>query len=341
MNLHQWKLQVKNFNAAFQGHKEIFKQWNENSKANLPRFSKKTSVWQLDFKYYRENEKAMILVGSSPRLKKDVKYLKNLDDNFCIICANSSLKFLLKNGIVPDYCICLDSDDIDIPQHLDIDRDDVTLLASSVVSPTVLDKWRGPVYFMPYYSVDKDLKVKIRRRLGRAVKGGGNSISQAFYLSTVVFGSKTVVFVANELCFDKRKDYYADSGAAKQEKLETLTSCIDVLGRQRWTQPALYNYATWIEKICCDLSPPGFFIDTSFGLVGKDCPVLHLMSLKEAIEKVKEAFKLKTRLNKAETDEQRLKIINEVAVKQDAKKSDVYRYNMHEQRERIMQLART
>jgi len=280
----------------------------------------------------------MVLVGASPCLKDDVKYLKNLGDNFCIICANSSLRFLLSNGIRPDYCICLDSDDVDIPQHLDCDSKGITLLASSVVCKKALDNWKGEIYFMPYYSVPEKLRSKLRHRLGRSVFCGGNSMTQALYVASVVFGSKTVMFVANEYCFDAVKDYYADKTAAKQEPLNTIYPCVDYKGRERWTLPALYNYVIWTEKVCNDLTPPGFFIDTSYGLLGKDCRSIHVMPISEAVKKVKEAFEIKVRLNSAKNERQRKKIIKEITPKRD--KSEVQYYNVFEHRERLLQLAR-
>jgi len=339
MNFHQWKDQIKSFNSAFEKHTEVRDQWEENTIANMHRFKKENSIWALEWSYYKEKEKGMLLVGASPCLKRDVEKLKEIDENFCIVAANSSLKFLLKNGITPDYCLCLDSDKIDIPQHLDIDTDQVTLLASTAVDPGALDNWKGPIYYMPYYSVTKPLRKKLYRRLGKSVPGGGNSMTQAFYVVSIIFGSKTVIFVANEYCFDSRKDYYADKEAAKQEKLKILYPAVDVIGRKRWTLPAHYNYVIWQEKVCNDLCPPGFFIDTSFGLLGKDCKSIHIMDLLDAIKEVSKAFVTRDRLNSAKTDKARQKIIKEVRI--EPEKSDVYRYNLHEQREKMLHFARS
>lgn len=281
----------------------------------------------------------MVLVGASPCLKEDVKYLKNLGKNFCIICANSSLRFLLSNGIRPDYCICLDSDDIDIPQHLDCDSKGITLLASTVVCNKALDSWKGPIYFMPYYSVPQKMRNKLRNKLGKSVFCGGNSMTQALYVASVVFGSKTVMFVANEYCFDAVKDYYADKTAAKQEPLNTIYPCVDYKGRERWTLPALYNYVIWTEKVCNDLTPPGFFIDTSFGMLGKDCPAIHVMTIKEAVKRVNEAFAVKEKLNATKSNRQKLKILKEIQPKHEP--SEVQHYNVFEHRERLLQLARS
>jgi len=339
MNLHQWKTQIRAFNKSFADNKEIHEEWDRNTKANMHRFNKKNSIWNLDFKYYGKDEKAMVLVGASPCLKKDVEKLKEIDDHFCIVCANSSLKFLLRHNIKPDYCICLDSDIIDIPQHLDCESEGITLLASSALAGKALDKWKGPIYYMPYYSINKKLRGELRRKLGNTVKGGGNSITQALYVVSIIFGSKTVIFVANEYCFDTVKGYYADRTLAKQEPLDTIYPVFDIRGKERWTLPAHYNYVIWTERVCRDLTPPGFFIDTSFGLLGKDCPAIHVMDLSEAIKVVKEAFRKRDILNNAKTEKERLKIIEEISGKYEP--SQVYHYNMQEHRERLLQLIRS
>jgi hypothetical protein len=328
MNIHQWRKHINNFNNHFEENTEVINQWNKNTIINLPRFTKQNSIWNLRDLYAKGNQKAFVLVGASPCLKKDVEKLKNLDDNFRIICANSSLRFLLSNGIKPHYVICLDSDEIDIPQHLDCDSKDITLLASSVVCDKVLSTWEGPIWYMPYYSIDKGLRPKIRRKLGRPLPGGGNSITQALMVATILFGAKIVVFVANEYCFDD--SYYADKDAAKQEVLETLYPTKDVLGRQRWTLPSLYMYAIWTEKSCGDLTPPGLFIDTSFGLLGLDSKAINNMDLDDAIVLVKRAY-----LNKKD---------NEVIAMVEKKTNDtskVLRYDLSTQRSKLLQLARS
>jgi len=330
MNLHQWKNTIKNFNDKFSENKEVQKEWNINTKANLPLFKKENSIWNLDFKYSGKDEKAFFLVGSSPALKKDVLLLKDVNrDNSRILCCNSSLKFLLRHDVKPDYVISLDSDKIDIPQHLDIDRDDITLLASSATHRSVLDKWKGPIYYLPYYSLDDELKPKIRAKLGRKVPSGGNSMTEALFVATVIFGAKVIVFVGTEYCFDK--DYYADKTAAKQEKLKTLYPAVDVLGNKRWTLPALYQYAIWTEKACGDLTPPAVFIDTSFGLLGKDTDIIYNKTLEDTLRLVDEIFKGK---------KDGLQIAELRVRKHDRDKGEVLRYDLSAQRDKLLQFAR-
>lgn len=340
MNYYQWRRQIKTFNSSFSKDDELHRQWNDNSLENIHRFNKENSIWNLEFKYYGKDEKAMVLVGSSPCLAKDVEKLKELDDNFIIVCANSVLKFLIEHGVRPHYVICVDADEVDIPKHLDIkDSKDITLLASTVVCKEALDKWKGQIYFLPYYAVRNSIGRKIRNRLGKGVPSGGNSITSAFYTVSIIFGSRTVIFVGNEYCFDKVRDYYADRNAAKQEKLKTIFPIKDVLGRDRWTLPAHYNYAMWTEKVCTDLSPKGYFIDTSFGLLGQDKSCIHVFELSDAIKRVKWSFEMKKKVNSARSKQARMKIIDKIKGKDEP--SQVYHYNVSEHRERLLQLARS
>jgi hypothetical protein len=339
MNIHQWRQHIKKFNEPFEDNDHIQKEWAENAEANISRFNKDNSIWNLEFEYYQEKEKAIVLVGSSPCLKEDIEKLKELDDNFHIICANSALRYLLRNGIKPHYVVCLDSDKIDIPQHLDCDSKDITLLASAIVCPEALDNWKGPIWYMGYSSkyINKNVVRKVKRRLGKTLISGGNSMTTAFFVATAIMQAKTIIFVAHEYCFDKRNAYYADKKAAKQETIKTAVSVTDVKGRQRYTQSALFSYAIWTEKGINDLGSAGFFIDTSFGLLGKDCLNIHNIELSKAIKLVKKAFITKDQLNNSKKTKQ--EILKEITPHNEQGK--VRYYDMHEQREKLLQLARS
>lgn len=338
MNIHQWKKQLRRFNKFSDLDERLKKEWNDNTLSNMHRFNKKSSIWATDYRYHGDNEKAAILVGASPCLEKDVLKLKERDENFVIICANSALRFLLKHDIRPEYCICLDSDHLDIPQHLDCDSTGITLLASSAVCEKALNDWKGPIYYMAYYSIDPKIRGKLRYRLGKRMMCGGNSISQALYVSTILWDCHTVIFVGNEFCFDI--NYYADKDAAKQEKIDTVVSVVDSMGRQRWTLGALYMYSTWIDRFCSQLTPPGIFIDTSFGLIGKDSPGIYKMDLSQALSIVKESFRMKKELN-SRGIVQHEQLSELFPVKENVHdKSEVLRYNVHQQQAELLRVAR-
>ncbi|MCP4597062.1 6-hydroxymethylpterin diphosphokinase MptE-like protein [Neptuniibacter sp.] len=334
-NVNQHRKIIKNFNKGFEGnegYKIMRKQWEANTIKNLPLLKKENSIWRLQDKHDKGNPKAFILVGSSPSLERDVHALKGISDNFRILCSNSSLKYLLKHGVKPHYVISCDSDDVDIPQHLDCDSRGITLFASSVIDHDTVKKWQGDVWFLPYYSIGKELRKKVRGKLGRQLGSGGNSISSALFVVTLVLGVKICVFVGNELCLSGVKDYYADKESAKQEKLKNLFPVVDVAGEEKWTLPALFMYSMWIEKVCSDLTPPGFFIDSSVGLLGKSGSAINVRPIKDSITLIDKIF---DRMKAGETiDELR------VVKRYDGDESKVLRYDMQAHREELLQLAR-
>ena len=337
MNIYQWKNQIHNFNESFSHNEEVKDKWARNIELNIDKFTKKNSIWNLEDIYLDEKEKAAILVGASPSILDDVEKLKNIDDNFFIICANSSLKILLDHGVKPDYCMCLDGDEVDIPQHLDCDNKDITLLASCVIAPESLAVWKGPIYYQAYYSIPKKYKAKVRRALGKKILSGGNSMSQALFVSTVIFGCRTAIFVGNELCYDEH--YYADKTIAKTEIIPAVFPITDIKGRKRVTIPALFTYAMWIDKTCADLTPPGFFIDCSGGILGTTNKAIHPMELSDAIEKVKFAFEKKRELNNTSKEKQN-DIIKDLMALNTQKPSEVIRYNFVNRREELWKIAK-
>lgn len=88
--------------------------------------------------------------------------------------------------------------------------------------------------------------------------------------------------------------------------------------------------------MCNDLLQ-GYFIDTSFGLLGKDCENIKTMDLADAISRVMWSFDMKEKINKAPKKE---KVLMFEELRGEDEQSEVYRYNVSEHRERILQLAR-
>jgi len=304
MNMHQFKQSVQFFNDMHDKYGNPTEMWSENTKRNLPRIHRDRSIWRFEGLLEGEKEKAVVLIGASPSLKENIEKLKALDDNFITIVANSALKFLLENGIKPDYVIAIDGDKGnlvghldyylgqtgDLERHLNCDNDDLTLISSNATAPEAVDVWKGDVYWLPYYAIDKDLKKKVRRRLGKTVPCGGNTMTTAAAMAYMVFGARTIIFVGNEYCYDEQ--YYVDKDSKWEDPRIMHFKVFDSRGRKRYTNIPLHCYAQWLEKMAID----GYdcnMIDTSFGILGTNDSKIIAMDLSEAIEKVKESFRKK------------------------------------------------
>ena len=65
-----------------------------------------------------------ILVGAAPSLKKNIDYLKGLDENFVLVSCPTVLSYLREEGIRPNYVFALEgrdhwkSTDLSMKQYL-------------------------------------------------------------------------------------------------------------------------------------------------------------------------------------------------------------------------------
>jgi SAM-dependent methyltransferase len=299
MNEFQFKSIVQFLNEKFEETGDPRKLWTEQTITNLPKIKKSDGIWSMKKMLVDDNEKAVVIVGASPCLEKDVATLKTLDEHFILIVVNSALKRVLKEGIRPDYVWMMDSNDTDMAKHLDIDRNgspwhskDLTLVTSNASSSEAIKNWKGKIIWVPYYAIDPEYKTKIRALLGRTSPMGGNAFSSALATAYDVWGARIFVFVGNELCYDNQ--YYADKKSKWEKKNVMHFKVKDVTGEERLTNIPLYQYKMWIEKMIDEL-PHCTFIDTSYGILGTDCERLQLMELPEAIDRIKRAFMDKER----------------------------------------------
>ncbi len=294
MDYNQFKEQVIRFNSGFD-FDSAGMLWSENTEKNLARCKKSNSIHCLQGLFKEEQEKAVIVVGASPALKRDASKLKGINKNhFCIIAANSALKFLLKKAVVPDFVIAIDGDKTNIVNHLDVGdiSKDIQLIASNCVAPEIWDVWKGEtIWWTSYYQhLRKELRSKIRYRIGKHIPFGGNSITLAMSIAVLIFDSRMIIFVGTEGCYGNR--YYVDKISEWEGEKRVHFPVKDIKGRDRYTNIPLYMYNSFTEQVA-DNSPGVTFIDTSFGLLGIDSKRINVMELTEAINKVNEAFHVK------------------------------------------------
>jgi 2-polyprenyl-3-methyl-5-hydroxy-6-metoxy-1,4-benzoquinol methylase len=295
MNPYQYRNIIDYCNDQFTTRAKPQEMWSENTIANLLRIKKKDGIWNLKGHLYGDNEKAVVIVGASPCLLKDIDELKTLDrSRFCIIVVNSGLKVLLKNGIKPDFVIAIDGNPRSIVDDLDCDNEDLTLICSNNVCPKIFDVWKGKCVWLPYYSIHRDLRKKVRAKLGNIIPLGGNTFSSAMSIAYAVFWAQIFVLVGSELCYDKQ--YYPHKKSKWEDKDATHFRVKDVKGRKRFTNAPLFQYKMWIEKMMSDVSKECHFYDTSFGLLGTDCNVVKVMSLKDAKKEIMDAFDTRDRV---------------------------------------------
>jgi len=115
-------------------------------------------------------QKAMILVGASPILNDTWMELLQAEKNrFLISATNSSAKFLIDHGVIPDYVFLVDGQlgkwSLDIGEE----NYDTTLVCSPFAEPTTIAAWKNKILVLPFAAEQEDLDKQIKDRWGDTI----------------------------------------------------------------------------------------------------------------------------------------------------------------------------
>jgi len=290
----QWENSIK----AFNDHSIVPEgEWEQNTAENIKRLHRSNSIWTMEGDFNPPNDRAVIVVGASPCLKRDVEKLKDCDkEDFCVVAVNSALKFMLDSGVTPEYVVALDSDHKDIEKHLDVDSKDLTLIASNVVSPRVLDSWKGKILYFPYFAVSEKYKKRLRNRLGKMIPVGGNALATMVSTAIQVWNARIIILAASECCYDKH--YYPSKDIARNNAEAAEFYVTDINGKQRVTTTALHTYKLWLERLAIHVTPNVKIIDSSQGILGVGKSYIYTYELSKIIKIVKDAIEKKKEIIK-------------------------------------------
>ena len=266
--------------------------WQVNGEKNIPWLdSHKDRVIGSVYDLPSCEGKAIVFCGLGPSINKQWEALKELDDHFIVVATNSSAQFLIEKGIIPHYVIAIDGRPGNWTLNLGDKCKDVVGIFSACVEPDALTEWPGKIMIVPYGVDDKSLSGKIRRRFGKPVPSGGNSLNNAVAVFAHCTKAKIFIFAGHDLSFEDH--YYADRESSNDESVYFYQT--DVAGKRVRTLIPLYEYKIWLENMMVQLFPEYHFFNCSEGILGVDVDgsLLQFVTqakLSEAIVAVKDAF---------------------------------------------------
>lgn len=235
--------------------------------------------------------KAIIFVGASPILYETWESLKDIDDRFVIVASNSSAKFLVEHGIIPDYVLMIDAQRIDWTLDIDEQNKKTAMIASPFCHPDTLKAWKNKIYILPYDVKDDPNRDKIKEKYGEYIPAGGNSINCGVAFFVTCTKARIFLFVGNELSF--KKSYYVDKKSGNDTSMYFFAK--NAKGKTVRTLVPLYEYKIWLENLMWELYREGYwFCNCSEGILGvEDGDLLESIAqlpLDEAITHVKKAL---------------------------------------------------
>lgn len=285
--------------------------WRDNILQNRPYFSKgNPSLKGL----------TVYVVCAGPSLDKNVYELKNISERGIIVCLDASLRYLLKRGIKPEYCVSIDgSNKIHNMVH-DCDTADITLVCTPSANPKVVSSWRGDKFFVttPYLNSDKKWNSFHLTRIVKAKKDikagdmlflddeyevefggvttiincGGNVSTAAHHFAMQYLKAQQVVFVGLDLSWKYDSYNYAGhehpQGSIERTRISNGTH-LDWDGKEVKTSFSMLAFKRWHEQMAkmfngsvINATEGGIF---GIGQKGERLEYVEFLTLKDAIAK--------------------------------------------------------
>ncbi len=221
-----------------------------------------------------------IVVSSGPSLKKNIKRLKKTKNKAFILACSSAVKYLLKEGIIPDAFVNIDADspfNCDITEMKDIPG--FVILHSAI---SILEDMSGKKIFFDapveyYESICNQFKVPYR-----IVETGGSVACNALGILRFL-GCKNIALIGQDLAFTNNeiypgecKDDYEVIAHRQFEEVE------DIYGNLVYTDQIFAQYRRWFEDEIRYYQDSINVIDATEG--GAKIQGSTIMTLEETIE---------------------------------------------------------
>lgn len=288
-----------------------FDLWKSNIKANRPFFSNGNPTI---------SGLSAFLVGAGPSLEKNAEDLKLVSERGIVVCVEASLRFLLRVGVVPEYCVSIDGSDKMLTMVEGCDTSRTTLVCTPSACPRLIETWKGPRYFVTTPTVgvekkwnsvhltrvvtamrdikqgeelylDQEYEVKFGGITG-VVMCGGNVSTAAHDFAIRHLRTTQVIFVGMDLSWQYESHHYAGHEHIENAHARTKVfpmSHKDVNGNDVYTNFSLMAFKRWHEAMARQM--PGTVVNASEGGIlgigeqGVKSPFVEFLSLKEAVAK--------------------------------------------------------
>ncbi|MEY2702365.1 MAG: hypothetical protein RLY43_998, partial [Bacteroidota bacterium] len=237
-------------------------------------------------------------------LDKNAEELKNIGSRGIIVCIDANLTYLLRQGIMPEYCVSLDASNKMWKMVKPVIKytKNITLVVNTASNPKVVKNWLGPIFFFNsihprFGSKTEEFFAKSRYAVAKRniKKGdelfcnknykivfpgvlielpcGGNVTTTAHAFCLQCLKANTVVFVGMDCSWESDGHFYA--GQEHQENIrarvlnEQLLTHLDINKKRVRTNFSMHSFKTWHEQVA--LQHPYTCINaTEGGILGID-----------------------------------------------------------------------
>jgi hypothetical protein len=187
-----------------------------NLLSNTIEFLKSPCVSSLKDKY---DGTAAIIVSNGPSLDKSMPLLKNIQGKCLMLCAESAIVPLTKNGIKPDVMCALERTKANYFYHFENQNHspDIALFALGMVDPRIFRSFAGEK--MPIFRKGEGLNRWFNRHLGDGSElDSGASVAHLAVSAAIYLGADPIIFVGQDLCYGEGDATHSQDAVSMQEK---------------------------------------------------------------------------------------------------------------------------
>ncbi|AUM96508.1 TPA: motility associated factor glycosyltransferase family protein [Clostridium botulinum] len=203
---------------------------------------------------YRNAAKDMpaVIVSAGPSLSKNIHKLKNVQDEFIIICGARTLKPLLDEGVTPDYVCIIDPADISFEFIKECKNYSATMVYCEVSNFKTVDCYKGNKVIFNESSIFEDLIHKLTETNINSLWHGG-SVAHTCMSFGNYLGCNTIIFIGQDLAYtnNKQHDDKADFCDGNNKKVKEDYNNIyveDIYGGKVLTSKVLNFYRKNFEE---------------------------------------------------------------------------------------------
>lgn len=185
--------------------------WLANTLDNIAEINKTEGYLLSDLAGKFVGQTALI-AGAGPSLDDNISNIQNNRDKFIIFAVNKNVRYLLQNGITPDYVVCLDAENMDftlggLENHLN----KINAIVDIRTDKTIMHKGFHKVFFN-FSETDFFIKKLAKYNDFMKFYESGGSASTLALVSAVKMGFSKIVLAGIDLAFKDNKIYsYGES----------------------------------------------------------------------------------------------------------------------------------
>lgn len=173
---------------------------------------------------------AAIIVSNGPSLDKSIPLLRQIQGRCLMLCAESAIVPLTKNGIKPDIMCALERTKTNYFYHFENRNHspDIALFALGMVDPRIFRSFAGEK--LPIFRKGEGLNRWFNRHLGDGSElDSGASVAHLAVSAAIHLGADPIIFVGQDLAYGQGGATHSKDAVAMQEKGKRVRDAIHSL----------------------------------------------------------------------------------------------------------------